>query len=587
MFACWLAAAAVLVAAVGADADTARRSGTTAAAAPFAAAWAKVPSSPAARRARNVVVFGAHGQISGFNPVLSCCNTLQAGFAGVNEGLRGAFNEDNRGAWFKDIVSAASADRTGLSYTIKANASWYWGGRKVPVTYRDFVYTLQEIDDPNTDALNRAGYSQLDPTHFTHRGLKQVKFFWKTSSCSIDSPCGPYANWRALFANLYPSFALKGLDFNKIWTGCICGSDGKPVSDGPFYLSNYTKGQGATLKANPYYYDKPKLSEVDVRFFAEGTAEEEAMRGGQVDAIAPAFGQILLPLKSAPGITFDQVPGYYLDHLELREGKASAGSSVTKGSSNLLLRAPWLREAIMLGLDRQRIIDTVYGRLAGNLKPLDNLIFYSTQTHYRRDFRRWNYDPAKALALLKRHCAAGSGPAAPSPANTEIWQCAGLSATFNWTWNLSNDVWAASEQMAKAELKSIGIQIDEKPLASDVIFGPNGIVSGDYDIVEFASVSGGDPADFYDVYHCRGEQNYTGYCSHAVDALLQAASGELDPAKRASLFQRADAIMATQVPMVPMWQRPVPLIHRSDLLGLLPNPSGAALWNIEDWHWRT
>jgi ABC-type transport system substrate-binding protein len=58
------------------------------------------------------------------------------------------------------------------------------------------------------------------------------------------------------------------------------------------------------------------------------------------------------------------------------------------------------------------------------------------------------------------------------------------------------------------------------------------------------------------------------------------------PAKRASLFQRADAIMATQVPMVPMWQRPVPLIHRTDLRGLLANPSGNPVWNIEDWHWR-
>ena len=71
-----------------------------------------------------------------------------------------------------------------------------------------------------------------------------------------------------------------------------------------------------------------------------------------------------------------------------------------------------------------------------------------------------------------------------------------------------------------------------------------------------------------------------------VDSLLKAANGELDPAKRASLLQRADAIMATQVPMVPMWQRPVLLIHRSDLRGLLANPSGAAVWNIEDWHWN-
>src|SRR6266568_565336 len=127
---------------VGASVGTAKPSGATRAAAPFAQAWASVPASPAARRARNVVVFGTGGTISGFNTQLACCNDLIASFMGVNESLRGAFNQDDKGVWFKDLVSKASASRNGLSYTIRPNAYWYWGGRKIPVTYRDFVYTL-------------------------------------------------------------------------------------------------------------------------------------------------------------------------------------------------------------------------------------------------------------------------------------------------------------------------------------------------------------------------------------------------------------------------------------------------------------
>ena len=50
--------------------------------------------------------------------------------------------------------------------------------------------------------------------------------------------------------------ALAGMDFNKIWANCVCGNDGKPVSDGPFILTNYTRGQGTTLKANPFWYGK-------------------------------------------------------------------------------------------------------------------------------------------------------------------------------------------------------------------------------------------------------------------------------------------------------------------------------------------
>ncbi len=64
------------------------------------------------------------------------------------------------------------------------------------------------------------------------------------------------------------------------------------------------------------------------------------MRGGEVDAITPTFGSNLLPLKGQSGITFNQIPGYYFEHLEFREGK---------GTSNPLLRAPWMRQAIVAG----------------------------------------------------------------------------------------------------------------------------------------------------------------------------------------------------------------------------------------------
>jgi len=87
-------------------------------------------------------------------------------------------------------------------------------------------------DDPKNDVVSRDGYDQI--TGFTHKGDKQITFKWKK----------PYADWQDLFGVIYPSQALAGEDFNKIWTNCICGNDGKPVSDGPFLLTNYTKGQG-------------------------------------------------------------------------------------------------------------------------------------------------------------------------------------------------------------------------------------------------------------------------------------------------------------------------------------------------------
>ena len=588
----WLlagAAAAVLLLAASATAKTkvagsAAFAGTPAAA-PFAQAWAQVPRTPTGRRASNVVVVGAEQTFNGFNNILNCCSQLWAGFAGEVEAQHGAFIQDNKGNWQMDLVSSAAATKSGVSYTISPKAFWYWGGKKVPVTYKDFVYTLQQIDNPNNDLQSRAGYSNLNPTKFTHKGNSQVTFFWKTTNCSTDFPCGPYANWQSLFSGLFPAFALTGQDFNKIWTNCLCGNDGQPVSNGPYYVSNYTAGQGVTLKKNPFYWKPAKIAEIDFKFITDTNSEEEAMRGGEVDVITPTFGQYLLPLKSTPGITFNQIPGYYFEHLDIREGSAKAGPGVTKGASNVLLRNPWMRQAIMMGIDRQSIINTVYGALAGNTTPMNNMIYFSTQAQYKADFQRWNFNPQKALAQLKKHCT--GGPASVDPSTSAVWTCSGLPAIFNWSWTASNSVRTTTEAIVAAELKSIGIKINPRPTPANVIFGSAGLPSGDFDIAEFAQITTGDPGAWYDQNRCFGSGNWDGWCSRRVDTLTSAGQSELDPAKRAALYQQADAILGVGVPMIPFYQRPVPLIYKSNLLGLVNNPGlNGVYWSIQDWHWK-
>jgi peptide/nickel transport system substrate-binding protein len=580
----WLlvgAAAAILIVATSATATTkvaGSAKGAESAAAPFSQAWAQVPRTTAGRKAKSILVFGEEQDINGFNVDLSCCNQLAGNFLGAAETLRGAFVQNEKGLWVKDLVSSASATKTSLTYVIKPNANWYWGGKKLPVTYKDFVYTLQQIDNPNNDLAGRTGYNQIDTKNWTHKGQKQVTFHWKTTSCTSDFPCGPYANWQSLFsgpAAIYPAAALVGQDFNKIWTSCICGSDGQPVSDGPFYLSNYTKGQGTTLKANPFWGGKkPGLAEVDFKIITDTNTEVQAMRGGEVDAITPTFGSNLLPLKGQAGLVFNQIPGYYFEHLEFRE---------TKGSSNPLLRAPWMRQAIAMGIDRQGIINTVYGALAGNTKPMNNMIYYSTQAQYKPDFAPFNYNPTKALALLKKHCT--GGPSSPGAGGT--WTCAGFPATFRWSWTASNATRTNTEAIVKSELKDIGINLTEYPRAANVIFGPTGIPGGDFDIAEFAEITGGDPGDWYDLWRCGGDANYTGYCSNKASKLMAAGNSELDPTKRAADFQAADKLMATGVPVFPFYQRPQPLIYKSGIAGMVNNPGTTGpFWNIENWKWK-
>jgi peptide/nickel transport system substrate-binding protein len=563
----WLlagAATAILLLAATATATTkvgTKAQGASSAAAPFAQSWAQVPRTQAARKAKDILVFGQEQDIVGFNTNLTCCNQFWAGVQGVPV-IRGAFITNDKLQNIKDLVSSASATKTTLSYTIRKDANWNWGGKKVPVTYQDFVYTWRQIVDPKNDLVGRDGYDQI--TGYTHKGAKQVTFKWKK----------PYAAWQLLFGGVYPSKALAGQDFNKIWTNCICGSDGKPVSDGPFMLTNYTKGQGSTLKVNPFWYGKkPGLKQIDFKIISDTNTEVQAMRGGEVDAINPTFGINLLPLKSTPGVTYNQVPGLFQEHIDIQFGK----------QGQPLLRAPWMRQALMMGIDRKSIIKTVYGELAGNTTPLDSIVYYQSDAAYKPDFHKWNFNPTKALALLKKHCS--GGPSAVGGSGT--WTCSGFPAKFRYTWTASNATRTTQEAIVKAQLKDIGIEIVDASLPANVVFGPTGIPSSNYDLANFAWVTSPDPAGFVPTWGCGGESNYLQYCNRTATRMLEASNSELNPSKRAALFQKADALFAKDIPTIPLYSRPNPLIWKSAVVGMKNNASLTGFaWNAQDWHWK-
>jgi peptide/nickel transport system substrate-binding protein len=562
-----LAGAAIAILLLAATATATTKVGTKAqdassAAAPFAQSWAQVPRTQAARKAKDILVFGQEQDIVGFNTNLTCCNQFWAGVQTVPV-IRGAFITNDKLQNIKDLITSASATKTTLSYTIRKDANWNWGGKKVPVTYQDFAYTWKQIVDPKNDLVGRDGYDQI--TGFTHKGAKQITFKWKK----------PYAAWQLLFGGVYPSKALAGEDFNKIWTNCICGNDGKPVSDGPFILTNYTKGQGSTLKSNPFWYGKkPGLKEIDFKIITDTNTEVQAMRGGEVDAINPTFGINLLPLKSTPGVTYNQVPGLFQEHIDIQFGK----------QGQPLLRAPWMRQALMMGINRTSIIKTVYGELAGNTTPLDNIVYYQSDAAYKPDFKKWNFNPTKALALLKKHCT--GGPSTVGGSGT--WTCANFPAKFRYTWTASNATRTTQEAIVKAQLKDIGIEIVDASLPANVVFGPTGIPSSNYDLANFAWVTSPDPAGFVPTWGCGGESNYMQYCNRAATRMLEASNSELNPAKRAALFQKADALFANDIPTIPMYSRPNPLIWKSGIVGMKNNASLTGFaWNAQDWHWKS
>lgn len=520
-------------------------------------------AAPIPHAGRTTLVVAQEEDVDGFNTALTCCSELWAGVQ-LLPVIRGAYVVDRRLRHVPDLVASAHANAHGVTYTIRANAAWNWGGRRLPVTYQDFVYTWQQLVSPANAVVDRDGYDRF--TGFTHAGLRKVTFTWTQ----------PYPNWQDLFPVVYPSEALQGVDFNHVWQACICGSDGKPVADGPYTLTSYVRGEGSTLDANPFWYGKkPAIRTIAFKLIPGLDAEVQALREGQVDLIEPAFGLGLAPLSGAAGIRYDQAPGLTQEHVDIQFG--------TQASP--LLRGPWMRRALLRGINRAAVIQTVLGPLARATKPLNSIVYSPADAQYRGHFARWTYNQRQALSILAHHCT--GGPARPSESNAAYFVCSGYPAQFRYTYAAGNPVRATQAQVIAQQLRAIGIQLVVAPLPANAIFGSGGLPSGNFDLADFSWTTSPDPSAYIAVWGCGGAANWLGYCNRAATNLLVETTSVFDQKRRASLFEQADALFARDVPTIPLYSLPNPLAWNASLVGPQANPQRASvLWNVERWRWR-
>jgi peptide/nickel transport system substrate-binding protein len=575
----WLlvgAVAAILALAASASATTkvSRATGArTLAAAPFAQAWAHVPRTPAARAAKKTLVFGMEQDVTGFNLAQADQTAYWAAITGETPVIRGNYMVDNKGNYHLDLASSVKITKTKLVIHIRKNANWYWvGHKKSPVTSADYAYTWKQFMDPKNNVASTTGYDQI--ARYSIGGPKTITFFWK--------PGKPFADYRDLFGYIYPSKALAGLDFNTFWANCVCGNDGKPISDGPFYVSNYTRGAGVTLKKNPLWYGaKPGLNEIDFKLITDTNAEIQAMRGGEVDAINPSPQTALAQLVHQSGLVYSAVPSFTQEHWDIQFGP--------KG--NPLLKQLWMRQAIAMGMDRQSLVTALYGTIAPKLRPLNNTV-WEIGTNAKPSFAKYNFAPKKAIALLAKHCT--GGPTTPTADNTKVWTCNGQKAEFRFDTTAGNQRRATSAAIFSQQLGAIGIKLDVGFHPANPNFFGQQLPSNDFDIAEYAWVGGVDPSGFDAIYQCAnpaqnlGGQNYKLYCNKTVDKLISESDKELNPKKRTAEYQQAATILANQIAIIPLYASPSILVYKSAIKGMAAsnNPTNEGpTWNVERWHW--
>lgn len=353
-----------------------------------------------------------------------------------------------------------------------------------------------------------------------------------------------------------------------------------PVGTGPYTLSSWDAGNALTFTSRglalPQRLGKPALDSIVFRVMPDKNDSLTALTQGQVQVVAQDG------LDASDGPVLDTLAG-----ARARYTPGNAWEHLTFNLDNPMLADPSVRQAIAYGIDRSALNDSALlgkAEVAVSQVPSWSWAFDSTQPHLE-------YNPGQAEQVLDR---AGWTRSGADPIRSK----GGQRLSFKY-WSAPASFRGPLMAMVKDQLARIGIEVNIDMVPSATLFDtsaatPQALASRQFDIVEFAWVSGYDPGSdaIYNMHsnsvpsraNAFSGGNYGDYKNPRNDQLLDQTQISLDASFRRIALLEAQSIWQADLPVLPLVLRPVTTATSTRLLNFRPTPAPAGeTWNVEQW----
>jgi peptide/nickel transport system substrate-binding protein len=317
-----------------------------------------------------------------------------------------------------------------------------------------------------------------------------------------------------------------------------------------------------------------KLDRVVFRYITDTNARFQAMKAGEGQAMEPQAQLQIADFQKDSNFTVKAIAGYSYEHLDIQFGPKGAAA----------LKAPYVRQALITGINRPQIAQALYATIAPGLPTLQSNIFKTFEDGYVKHYAKYPFSQAKVISTLKGKGCTG-GPDKPSAGNDKIFSCPGVGKlSFRFSTTAGNQLRALTFEVVQRQLKSVGIELVPRFQPAGLLFGTT-LPSSDWDIIMFTWVEApSSKITAKDKLACGGDINYGNYCNRKATALLNRTATELDNATRTKLLNQAEAMMVAEVPSIPMFVRPVFTIASKKMKGLTtPTTLEGSAWNANTW----
>lgn len=444
-----------------------------------------------------------------------------------------------------------SADGRTIVYHLRPGVRWSDG---VPVTSADVLFTLHAILDPRNPVRSHEGYDLIDRAyaHGPHVVVFHLKRAWAPAVQTFFS------------YGFSPQFVLPAHVLENERPLAQAPFNAAPtVSDGPFRFVRWRRGESLLYEANPAYWrGPPKVKRLDIRIVPDPSTNLIMLQSGQLDwnLIAPLQQETL---AGRPGIAFRDVPTAVI-----------AGIAIQ--TRHPPLDDVRVRRAIVMAIDRAGISRKI---TLGHY-PVTNALQPQFSWAYDPHVKEPGYDPAAARALLD---AAGWRAAAGG-----IRQKGGRALHLTYVQFPESATGVRVATFVQAELRKVGIDLTVKSVSNAQLFLPQAhggiLASGKFDLAYVPWTMGADPDDS-SILTCGAPVNYMRYCNARVDTLERRALAATSQSERKRLYARIERIVASDVPIVFLFDADYIYAYRTQLHGFSPN-AFLPTWNAADWSMR-
>lgn len=359
------------------------------------------------------------------------------------------------------------------------------------------------------------------------------------------------------------------------------------VTAGAFAVQSAAPGERFTLRRNPHYWKKdrtgtplPYLDQLVIEVVSDSNNAITRLQQGALDLIDRLRPADYAALRRAAGTirAVDAGPGLSTDHLWFNL------TPKTDAVKRAWFNEVRFRRAVSHAIDRESIAKIT---LQGLATPLYGFVSPGNRAWVAQDLPRTPYNLEQARAVLREAGFATRG----TPETPELFDAAGHRVEFTMLVPTESQPRVAMATVVQEDFAKLGIKSQVAPLE----FGEMSrriFQSFEYDAALLgASVSEPDPSSYANFlrssspshqWHPKQAQPATAWEAR-IDALLAEQSRETNVERRRASFREIQAILAEQLPVIPLTARHLTSAanrrvgnHRPSTL--LPY----SLWNAEE-----